>query len=250
MVDLIGVTALAKFGALVAIGKAVEIMVTNLDSPLFSFSRRVKSMFIDFEKAHQHVVLGTTGTGKTYGATHSLEKSKRGVFFFNTVGASSVPSTFTYADGSSDLDLIDKALRKGKKINFVPNFNRDQRDKQMAAVINYFLDGSKRDYMIFAVDEVHLYRKDAKEALISFATTARNMGMKGVFLSQRPANMENQILEMCGQWVIYLTPMSSTWFSNYGMNGEQIVSRLEKSPDYTYLIYDVKTRQLTGGYRV
>lgn len=208
-------------------------------------------MLIDFDKAHQHVVLGTTGTGKTYGAAHSLAKSKRGVFLFNTVGnMDSVPNSFIQADGSTDMDLINRALRKGKKINFIPSFNRDQRDKQMVAIINYFLDGSKRDYMIFAVDEVHLYRKDAKEALISFATTARNMGMKGVFISQRPANVENQILEMCGQWAIYLTPMSPKWFNDYSMPGDQIVSTLEKSPEYSYLIYSVKDRSLKGAYKV
>lgn len=212
--------------------------------------RRVENMLIDFDKAHQHVVLGTTGTGKTYGAAHSLLKSDKGVFFFNTVHADSVPSSFIKADSTTDIELIDRALRKGKKINFVPSFNPDQRDKQMAAVVNYFLNGSKREYMIFAVDEVHLYKKDAKTALIGFATVARNMGMKGVFISQRPANVENQILEMCGQWAIYLTPMSSKWFNEYALPGDQINSILENSPDYSYLIYTVKDRQLKGAYIV
>jgi hypothetical protein len=216
----------------------------------FFMKRRAKDMLIDFDKAHQHVVLGTTGTGKTYGAAHSLAKSNKGVLFFNTVHADSVPSSFIKADSSTDLDLINRALRKGKKINFIPSFNPDLRDKQMAAVINYFLDGSKRDYMIFAVDEVHLYKKDAKTALIGFATVARNMGMKGVFISQRPANVENQILEMCGQWALYLTPMSPKWFNDYSMPGDKIVSELEKSPEYSYLIYSIKDRSLKGPFKV
>lgn len=209
---------------------------------------------IDFGQAHHSTVIGTTGTGKTFGTAHSLLESDKGVFFFNTMGTDSVPAAYTRASGQSDIESIDRLLKRKRKVNFIPSFSPEVRDRQLQAIIRYLLDDGRKRDMILAVDEVHLFKNDKKagikvqDELIRLATTGRNFGVKGVYLSQRPANVNNNLLEMSSNWVIYFVPLGKSWFTAYNMPYEEIIEPLKSAPEHSYMLYDFKN--VKGPFKV
>lgn len=204
------------------------------------------SQYIDFGDGHTTVV-GMTRSGKTYAVQKSVERVKQGVFFFNTQHIP-VSNKFIDVTGADSAEAILKALRKGEKINFLPS--RDTRWKQLKAVIKMLYEATERSLMdiYVIVDEIHLTDKEALRACVEVATTGIRWGLKGVFISQRPALIDNTIMNQSMQFVFLKTTLEKKYLESYGLPYEAIKAGLEKGGQYAYMVYDF--HELKGAYKV
>lgn len=204
------------------------------------------SQLIDFGRGHTTVV-GMTQSGKTTAVMRSAEKVKQGVIFFNTQQIE-VSSVWVDASGADDERVLIKALRKGEKINFIPN--RATRWKQLRAIIALLYEASERSKMdiYILMDEIHLADKEALKAAIEVATTGIRWGLHAVFISQRPALIDNTIMNQSMQFVFLKTTLEKRYLENYGLPYEAIRAGLEKGGQYAYMVYDFHS--LKGAFKV
>jgi DNA helicase HerA-like ATPase len=204
------------------------------------------SQYIDFSKKHTTVV-GMTQSGKTTAVMRSAEKMKEGVLFFNTQQIE-VSNVWVNADGTDDERVLIKALRKGEKINFLPN--RGTRWKQLRAIIALLYEATERSLLnVYVImDEIHLAEKDALKAAIEVATTGIRWGIHAVFISQRPALIDNTIMNQSMQFVFLKTTLEKRYLENYGLPYESIRAGLEKGGKYAYMVYDFHS--LKGAFKV
>lgn len=205
------------------------------------------SQYIDFGEGHTTVV-GKTRSGKTYAVEKSLEKVKQGVLFFNTQHIP-VSNVFVDADGSDDEKVLIKALRKGEKINFRPS--RETRWKQLKALINIlFKAGEQAKLNIYiVVDECHLAdRKIALPGVIEIATTGLSYGLKGIYISQRPALIDNTLMTQSMQFIFFKTSMEKKYFDSYELPFDDIQAGLTKGGQFSYMTYDFE--KLEGAFKV
>jgi hypothetical protein len=194
-------------------------------------------------------VFGRTRSGKTYGILHSLSKAKQGVLYINTNHEKkSIPGNFVFAESNIQIGQIEKALAEGKKINFVPNADIDKAAKEVSAIVKYFFDGKERDFFL-AVDECHLYKSDALKSLLMVATGGLSRGIKGIWISQRGANVHNDLVTQSSSYVFYATNLEEQyWEKSYGIPLTEINRKIKAAGDYTCCEYDLET--IHGAYKV
>jgi hypothetical protein len=179
---------------------------------------------IDFGNGVHKVIIGMTGTGKTYTATNELRKVSQGVLFFNTMN---VPMKgFTKCTGANDLPDIMDMLEQGEKINFMANNSLVNARKQLIAIINGLYSRVWSDF-IFVIDEVHLYTKEAREAVLRAITTGRNQGVEMVGISQRLALVDNTIFTQSPYKVLFLLENETEYCERYGIPYTEIESKIK-----------------------
>lgn len=202
-------------------------------------------MLIDFSKGHS-TVIGITRSGKTYATKESLKKVKEGVLFFNTQ-LENMPDNFLKANKKTRIDVIIKALNKGLKVNYEPDTEQEVREKELEILIRaMYQKGLKKKYIV--VDEVHLYKKEGLKSMIQVATTGLRFGIAGIWISQRPANIDNTLMTQSNQFIIFNTNMESEYFKRYGIPADEIKSRIEKKGAFSYCTYDFM--QVEGAFKV
>jgi hypothetical protein len=110
-----------------------------------------------FDNGHV-TVIGRTQVGKTYTTNRLLKRQPQGVIFFNTQYENLPGYTTVNADNCTWKQII-SLLNKGKKLNYMPGSYPEQKDSELSYIIDkLYLSGfSKDNYVILAVDEVHLY---------------------------------------------------------------------------------------------
>jgi DNA helicase HerA-like ATPase len=204
------------------------------------------SQYIDFVKKHTTVV-GMTQSGKTTAVHRSAERMNQGVLFFNTQQIE-VSNKWVDADGADDEKVLIKALRKGEKINFLPS--RDNRWKQLKTIIRLLYDASERSLMdiYIVVDEIHLADKESLKSCIELATTGIRWGLHGIFISQRPALVDNTIMNQSMQFIFLKTTLEKRYMEGYGLPYEEIRAGLEAGGQYAYMVYDFHS--LKGAFKV
>lgn len=210
---------------------------------------------IPFSAGHW-TVIGKTRSGKTYATKKSLAAVKCGVLFFN-VQLEDMPRGFIKADGDNEIEQIREALRAGKKINYVPSVNKAIRENELDYIIQSFYDGSEHDFFL-AVDECHLFGRQATDSMIQIATTGLRFGLKGVFLSQRMQNIDKTLVTQSTNYVWFETNLESQYFRAKGIPIDEIDRRLESMPkimgpdgqhhSYAYCLFD--GRNVEGAFKV
>lgn len=191
-------------------------------------------------------VLGLTRHGKTYALKKTLSQAKEGVFFFNTQ-LETMPSNFVEASGDNSWEQIDYLLQQGKKVNFLPDTDKERRQKQLKIIIKNLYDGSKRSVR-FVVDEAHLFKKDSLAMVQEIATTGLRFGIKGVFISQRGALMDNTLISQSNKYVFfYMGQHDREYFKNYGFPMEDIQQRIG-GEKYLFCTYDNK--KIEGSFKI
>lgn len=208
--------------------------------------RKMKQVtHIDLPEAHM-TVLGQTQHGKTHLIKNTLNTVKGGgVFFFNTQ-LEPMPKNFIEASGANSWEQILGALEAGKKINFIPTTDSEKRSKQLETIIKKLYDGQKRDIR-FVVDEAHLYKKGALSKMQEIATTGLRFGIKGIWISQRGALLDNTLISQSNFYVFfYLGLTDQKYFREYGFPMEEIQSRINKEK-YLFCTYDGK--EIEGAYK-
>jgi hypothetical protein len=199
---------------------------------------------------HGHtVVIGQTRSGKTYATVRELLKVPEGVLFFNTQ-LEKMPGQYVRANGNNCYRQIGDALRRGRKINYEPSTRPEGRERELISLIEYlFIAGFSQDNkIILAVDEVHIYNKgDVLQQLRRVATGGLRFGINGVWISQRPALMDNTLITQCNNMVIFKCAMEAPYFKRYNIPYEELMaSEYEKRGDYSYCVYDWQSVKAYG----
>jgi len=89
------------------------------------------------------------------------------------------------------------------------------------------------------VDEVHLFGKDSQKSLIELATTGRSYGFRGIYLSQRPALIDNTLMALSEQMIIFKCNMEGPYFDRYRIPyTDKIEPELNRLGKYSFCLYD------------
>lgn len=201
---------------------------------------------IDFTRGHTGVI-GRTRSGKTYTTIRSLERDKRGVLFFNLQQEEDVPKSFIEADGNSSSDALFDCLAAGEKINFLPSVDLQQAQRQLTGIIRALYDGEKHN-IVLAVDEAHLFKGEALNALMRVATTGLRWGITLVPITQRLAKMHNDLMTQLVQMVCFETNNEGPYFKQYDIPHEEIEVRLRQGGQYSYCVFD--GRDVSGPFKL
>lgn len=207
-------------------------------------------MEINFGKGEHNTVIGRTRSGKTTGTLLSLQRQKKGVLFFNTQ-LIKFPRGWTAASHQTDFDAMVNALHSGEKIVYNPS--REYRQQELKVLIQLLYKAAEANDgqldMFLVVDEVHLYEKAALKACIEVATTGIRWGINAIWISQRPAKIDNTLMTQSTRFVIYdVSHMESSYFKNYQMPSDAIYAALKGVGQYGFAIYD--GHELTGHSKV
>jgi hypothetical protein len=201
---------------------------------------------IDLKDGHT-TVIGLTRSGKTVAVKESLKGLSCGALFFNTQ-LETMPNGFIRADGTSTMGKIKAAIEKGYKVNFVPSTDLMVQQKQLECIIQCLYDGRSRE-MVLVVDEVHLFNdRDIKRQLIRVATTGLRFGIHGVWISQRPAKIENTLMTQSNKFVMFQLNMEFQYLKGHHIPGEEVAAILKKAGKYAYCEFD--WREINGPFKV
>lgn len=194
-------------------------------------------------------VVGLTQEGKTYAVTKSLLLKPQGALFFNTKRDEPPVKGYTEIRDGDEISIgrLYRMLEKGRKVAYWPSRVEAARSRELAYIIDAIYAHGKAD-IIIAVDEVHLFDKRGQKKLEELATTGLGLGYKGVFLSQRFANISKTLVTQSLEKVIFRTEMEGPYFRTYGLPQEAIREKLEQGGKYSFVIYDSK--DLRGPFRV
>jgi hypothetical protein len=203
-----------------------------------------------FEVGNEHAtVIGLTQHGKTYATVKTLESMNEGIIFFNTQH-SQVGKGWIEATGANSAEQIIYGAAKGHKINFLPaDESIDAMSKQLAAITTELYKQGRMNVR-FVIDEVHLFwmTKDpgGKNALLRLATTGLGRGFKCVFLSQRPAKVENTLYTQSTKHIIFaLGKMDESYLKTNGFPVEEIKS---KTGNEKYIFVEFDQKNIKGPF--
>lgn len=212
--------------------------------------RRVKTVkSFTLDDVHT-CVMGRTQNGKTYGTIRSLLHVKEGVFFYNT-NHTTCPAGWTKATNKNTLPQIVGLLKKGKKINYMPSGDLEQMSKELALITEHFFKCTPFNIR-YAIDETHLFSstkdKSGLNAMVRVVTTGLSKGMKGVWITQRPANMNNNLLTQSDVHVMFkLGDADLNYLKNFGLPTETIYKTINNQK-YVFCEYD--GANVTGGFKI
>lgn len=194
------------------------------------------------EKEHV-TVLGLTRHGKTYAVMQTLQYVKEGVLFFN-VQQEKTPSIFIKANNNNTWSQIKGLLKEGKKVNYIPSDDLEQASKELSALVNELYKSGELNCRV-AIDECHLFSKVTKDksgikACIRLATTGLRFGYQAIFLSQRPAMVDNTLYAQSTKHVIFaLGRVDETYLKNNGFPVEEI-TQATGNEKYHFVVFDQK----------
>jgi hypothetical protein len=197
-------------------------------------------MSYDFNKNHGHcTVIGMTQNGKTYTVSHLLQKQNRGVLFFNTQMEDL--KGYIKVDKTTRFSIILKLLKGNHKLNYFPSSKLNEQFNEITFLVNQLFENgnfSKTNYIYMVIDEVHLFKKKALESVCRIATGGLRFGIHGVFLSQRPANIDNTLMTQSTDMLIFFCSMESQYFKNYDIPIDIIMSMIAEHGKYSFCSYD------------
>ena len=181
MIYLAGAVSLLKLCLGCTVGGLAVTMVRDED--IKNLFRRLKVKVIKkvkkFNIGNEHAtILGLTQHGKTYGIIKTLDNMKEPILFFNTnhTPLKGTKSKWYDATGAHDINQIIYALNEGYKINFLPSDDVEGMEKQLSAITNEIYKQRRGFTFRYVIDEVHLFTKEGKKALIRLASTGLGRG--------------------------------------------------------------------------
>jgi hypothetical protein len=211
--------------------------------------KRVKKF--DIESNEHTTVLGLTQHGKTYGLIKTMDKMKGAILFFNTnhTPLKGVSSKWYDAHGGHDINQILYALKEGYKVNFLPSDDNEGMEKQLKAITDAVYNmGRGKIKFRFAIDEVHLFKKEGKYALIRLASTSLGRGIPCIFISQRPAMIDNTLLTQSTKHIVFAIGLNdASYLKTNGFPSDEIMQRT-KQEKYVFVEFDQKT--VKGGFTI
>jgi hypothetical protein len=194
-----------------------------------------------FSSHKEHTtVLGITRHGKTFAAIHSLARMKdEAVFFYNTQHEK-VPSGFTTVDPRQhEWEQVEHLLQKNRKINWIAATKIENMHKEIIFIVDKLYNEEVRNVRL-VIDEVHLFKKAALQEIQRVATTGLRWGIRGVFISQRPAKVDNTLYTQSTNHVIFALGNSDyKYLKEQGFPSEEIQAAVNGEP-YLFVTFNQK----------
>lgn len=246
MIYLAGAASLLKLASWLSAGGFLVTFFSDKDVHRLLIKGRYKVIkkVKGFDIKNEHgTVIGLTQHGKTYATIKTLENMNEPIFFFNSQHTP-VGAGWVEASGGNTVEQIFYALEKGYRVNFLPSDEGiDQMSKQLKAIVDELYKRGKMNIR-FVVDEVHLFwmTKDAggKNSLLRLATTGLGRGFKCLFLSQRPAKIDNTLYTQSTKHIIFaLGKLDESYLKTNGFPVEEIISRTGNEK-YRFVEFDQK----------
>jgi len=194
-----------------------------------------------FKEGHT-IVLGLTRSGKTYAVKKILTQSNNGVLFFNTQDENL--EGFIKVGAITPFNIILKLLKLKRKINYIPSTKLKDQFIEIQFLVNQLFENahlSQKNSIFIVVDEAHLFLKESLESIKRIATSGIRWGINGIFISQRPANLDNTLMSQSSHMLIFKCNMESQYFKNYSIPIEIILSNIEHYGKYSFCEYDFLT---------
>lgn len=202
---------------------------------------------IVFPNCHA-AVFGGTQSGKTFGTTQSLLHQKQGVLHFDM--KEEPAKGYTQADGDDDWTVILQALHNGEKINYTPS--QAFKYQEVAYLIGKLMQ--ERLDVFTVCDECHLAytnadkgKRAAQAAYEGLATTGLSRGLKGIFITQRPATLDNNLMMLSDYKVFFRTLNEEKYLAGYSIDGAELTARIG-GRDHFYCTY--YKEQIEGAFTV
>jgi hypothetical protein len=180
--------------------------------------------------------IGPTRCGKTYQALREAKRAGKPVLFVNPKNED-VPG-FVKLDCTAERELLNRLLRKGKNINYVPHRNRKIALKELDVVIQEVFD-VKNIFVVFDEAEVHGYEGLSFSPLFDVAERGLGLGVDGLYLIQDPAGVGKRILRQCGEFRIFaFNEFSGPYFTRLKYDVEKMQNMLLSAGKYSYIIIE------------
>jgi hypothetical protein len=253
MMYLAGAVSLLKL-CLWCTGGGLAVTLLN-DKDIKRLIKRVGDRMVKrvkkFEIGNEHsTILGLTQHGKTYGTIKTLDCMNEPILFFNTnhTPLKGFKSKWYDAHGGHDINQIIYALKQGYKINFLPSDDLEGMEKQLAAITNGIYSMGRGFSFRFVIDEVHLFRYEGKKALIRLATTGLGRGYKCIFISQRPAMIDNTLLTQSTKHILFAIGLNdASYLKTNGFPSEEI---MQKTGQEKYIFVEFDQKNVKGGFTI
>lgn len=224
-----------KSGAFEKIGKAVKRV------------EKVKGFSIGEEHC---TVMGMTQYGKTYATIKTLENLKEGVLFINPQ-LTKTPKSFIKADRNNTPGDIWRAVRMGQKVDYHTHDDLESISKEVGLLISRLYEIGKLDCRI-ALDECHLLSlskdKSGLNAGKRLASTGLSRGFKTIFISQRPATVDNSFYTQSTKHIMFNLGINDyDYLSRLGFPAEEIKSKVG-GQKYKFVEFD--QMEVKGAYQI
>ena len=196
-------------------------------------------------QTNSHIFIsGQTQSGKTFFASRALKELKRPVLFFNIQDEPLNGFMTVYVD-KINTDQLLEALKYGEKVDlrFPPNYRLGKINMIIGYLLTQLSDaGFNKDKPVYvAIDECHTLAGDGLEAAIQLATRGLSRGVRGVFITQRPALADKTLYTQSTEhYMFYLSPSESQYFKNKGFEFEKCQELWAKHGQHSYVYYDGK----------
>lgn len=226
-----------KAGGFETIGKVLNIRM----------AQKVKGYTME----NEHVtVMGMTQYGKTYATLKTLEGLKEGVLFINPQ-QTKVPKSFIKATMENSAGDIWRVVKMGKKVNYETSDNLEVISMEIGRLIDGLYKIGKLDCRV-VIDECHLLSlskdKSGLNAGKRLASTGLSRGFKTVFISQRPATVDNSFYTQSTRHILF----------NLGLNDYEYLSQKgfpvneikEKTYGKKYVFVEFDQMFVKGAYTI
>src|SRR5437764_2262809 len=238
-------------GVLVTMAKDKDVhkAIKGVKKMMGSGAKKIPGYAI--EKDHV-VVIGATQYGKTTATIKTLENVKGPVFFFNTLHTAGTGAEWVEAKGSNSIEQIIYGLKNGYKINYLPDSDIGTAGKQLKAIIDQFYqEGRKQINCVICIDEVHLFwlfkSGEGKKANLRLATTGLGFGLQTIWVSQRPALVDNTLYTQARKHIIFpVGKMDEAYLREAKFPIEEIISK-HKNERYRFIVFD--QMEVTGPFQ-
>lgn len=157
------------------------------------------------------IFIGMTEMGKTFEAVQQMRKSSKGVLFVNYVDHEK-RSGFEQVNRFKDIDLIKALLSNGRKVQY--NVTKDF-DKEVIALYKTF---KNQENFIFAIDEVHLLKKETKALISNLWKVGRHNNIDAWAMTQRPTELDRAMVTQSKELYIFKTVMEDGFFNLYSID--------------------------------
>ena len=214
--------------------------------------RKLVKKFIIEDNEHA-TVIGLTQHGKTYGTIKTLELTEGPILFFNTNHTPGLSSKWVEANGGNTVDQIIYALQNGYKVNYLPSDDIIKAGKQLKAIVDSVYNlGRGALRFRFVIDEVHLFwlakSQEGKESNLRLATTSLGRGISCVWLSQRPAMVDNTIYTQSTKHIIFaLGKLDESYLKGNGFPVDEIK---EKTKNEKYYFVEFDQKEVKGPFKI
>ena len=205
---------------------------------------------MEYALTGKHIlVIGGTGSGKTYFVTRMCERLESYIFVNpqEEVEVEDICQAVT-SEPEDILELFGEGITK---IEFIPAEDPEEATDQIQEIRLFLFDlgavinpkGTDRPYINIIVDEAQIFAPKAKRTDIdNIATRGRRYGVRGIFLTQRPQLLSSTVINLCERQIIFRTGQyESKYFSSYNIpiDGQYIcrncghVQTVTRKPTYS-----------------